>query len=393
VLGNIIVQHGHRAPRNQAHVRCDVTAVVGFVLPSKYPEGKRSGDFIEVVVRGEREFSSYEFAGVFDPATKQAVNNFFRNGGDTLHVFAVCIEELVDLKTNLGIESVCEGLFHRLESEEDISIVLVPALAYFGLQMLSDGTILFEGEALMTRLLQHCAVMNNRFLILDAPQHLHDDLLIRWVNQISQRNEKFAAFGAMYYPWLCSGESTFPPSSVMAGLYVAVEKLHPPIGIQWPPANIAVRGCTHSSIELTNQEATDLARGHVNPIVLVPGKGLMPMGARTLSKDPIFQQINSRRIVNMIIEQIQRDTQWAVFEVNNPHLWTIVSRDVAGRLEEFWNLGLLELSQEGEKYFVMCNEQNNPRHSLDAGYINVEVRLQPVGTTEQILIDFTLGGG
>ena len=59
--------------------------------------------------------------------------------------------------------------------------------------------------------------------------------------------------------------------------------------------------------------------------------------------------------------------------------------------EEFWNLGLLELSQEGEKYFVMCNEQNNPRHSLDAGYINVEVRLQPVGTTEQILIDFTIG--
>jgi hypothetical protein len=51
------------------------------------------------------------------------------------------------------------------------------------------------------------------------------------------------------------------------------------------------------------------------------------------------------------------------------------------------------LSQEGEKYFVMCNEQNNPRHSLDAGYINVDVRLQPVGTTEQILIDFTLGGG
>ena len=117
------------------------------------------------------------------------------------------------------------------------------------------------------------------------------------------------------------------------------------------------------------------------------------MGARTLSKDPIFQQINSRRIVNMIIEQIQRDTQWAMFEVNNPHLWTIVSRDVGSRLEEFWNLGLLELSQEGEKYFVMCNEQNNPRISLDAGYINVEVRLQQVGTTEQILIDFTLGGG
>ena len=43
--------------------------------------------------------------------------------------------------------------------------------------MLSDGTILFEGEPLMSRLLQHCAIMNNRFLILDAPQHLHDELV------------------------------------------------------------------------------------------------------------------------------------------------------------------------------------------------------------------------
>jgi len=393
VLGNIIVQHGHRAPRNRAHVRCDIAAIVGFILPDKHPEGRQTGDFLEVVVRGEKEFGSYTHVGVFDPATKRAVRNFFRNGGDTVHVLGVCIDEVEDLKSNLRIESVCGSLFHRLESEDDFSILLIPALAYFGLQMLSDGTILFEGEPLMSRLLQHCAVMNNRFLILDAPQHLHDELLVRWVEQIGQRYENNSAFGAIYYPWLCAGEETFPPSSVMAGVYAAVEKLHPPIGIQWPPANIPVRGCTHSSIELTNQEAKSLAKAHVNPIVLVPSKGLMPMGARTLSKDPIFQQINSRRIVNMIIEQIQRDTQWAMFEVNNPHLWTIVSRDVAARLEEFWNLGLLELSQEGEKYFVMCNDQNNPRHSLDAGFVNVEVRLQPVGTTEQILIDFTLGGG
>ncbi len=393
MLGNIIVQHGHRAPRNKAHVRSDITAVIGFVLPNKYPEEFLTGDFLEVVVRGEREFASYEHVAVFDPATKRAVQNFFRNGGDTIHVFGVCIDSLEDVKSALSIEDVCGSLLHRLESEEDISLLMVPSLAYFSVQMLNDGSILFEGEALWSRLLQHCAVMNNRFLIMDAPQQLHDELLIRWVSQFGLRNDKTSAYGAIYYPWLCDGEAVFPPSSVLAGVYVSVERSHPPIGIQWPPANVAVRGCTHSTIELTQHEATQLAQGHVNPIMLVPGQGMMPMGARTLSKDPIFQQINSRRIMNMIVEQIHRDTQWAVFEVNNPHLWTIVSRDIGARLEEFWNAGLLELSDEGEKYFVLCNEQNNPRHLLDAGYINVEVRLQPVGTTEQILIDFTLGGG
>ena len=51
MLGNIIVQHGHRAPRNQAHVRCDIAAIIGFVLPHNYPEGFQAGDFVEIVVR------------------------------------------------------------------------------------------------------------------------------------------------------------------------------------------------------------------------------------------------------------------------------------------------------------------------------------------------------
>ena len=392
MLGNIIVQHGHRAPRNQAHVRCDITAFIGFVLPSRYPEGSIAGDFLEVVVRGEREFQMYEHSHLFDVATKRAVQNFFRNGGDTAHVFAVCVDDLESVQSSLMIEDVCAALFQRLESEEDISLVAIPSLAYFGLDMNDDGTILFKGETLMIRMLQHCAVMNNRFLIIDAPQHLHDELLTRWITQIRNWYEDIAAYGAIYYPWLHDGDAIFPPSSVMAGLYVQVEKANPPIGIQWPPANVPVKGCTKGEIDLTFQEATRLSKHNINPIFIVPGKGLMPMGARTLSKDPIFQQINSRRIMNMIIEQINRDTQWAVFEVNNPHLWTIVGRDVRARLEEFWNAGLIELSDDGEKYFVQCNESNNPRHLLDAGYINIEVRLKPVGTTEQILIDFTVGG-
>ena len=76
MLGNIIVQHGHRAPRNRAHVRCDIAAIIGFILPDKYPEGRQVGDFLEVVVRGEKEFGNYEHVGVFDPATKQPYVTF-----------------------------------------------------------------------------------------------------------------------------------------------------------------------------------------------------------------------------------------------------------------------------------------------------------------------------
>jgi len=73
-------------------------------------------------------------------------------------------------------------------------------------------------------------------------------------------------------------------------------------------------------------------------------------------------------------------------------LWAVISRDVGARLEEFWNAGLFRRSSDGAKYEVNCNAENNPPRLLDAGYINIEIRLQPVGTTEQILVDLNIGG-
>ena len=41
---------------------------------------------------------------------------------------------------------------------------------------------------------------------------------------------------------------------------------------------------------------------------------------------------------------------------------------------------------------MICSKENNPRESLDLGQVNVGIRLQPVGATEQIQIDLSLGG-
>ena len=390
-MTGIIVQHGHRQPRNRALVRCDVTAFIGFALPDQWPEGYQNGDFVEILIRGEREFQAYSLRHVFDRTVARAVRNFFMNGGDEAHVFAICINSMDELTSPMMNESLV-SLFHRLEAEEDISLLNVPSLAYLPCQMLANGDIICGSERLYSRLLLHCSQMNNRFLIMDAPKDLHDEFLVRWIRRFRGVEPKVNSYGAIYYPWLCERDEFFPPGSAVAGLYVEVEKIHPPIGIQWPPANLPLRGITHSTLELDQKEVSALSQEYVNAIYTVSGRGIMPMGARTLSNEPIFKQINSRRIMNLIVEQIRRDSRWAVFEVNNPHLWSVVSRDVRSRLEEFWNAGLLRLSDSGEKYSVTCNAENNPSELVDAGYINVEVRLQPVGTTEQILVDLNIGG-
>jgi hypothetical protein len=136
----------------------------------------------------------------------------------------------------------------------------------------------------------------------------------------------------------------------MAGIYARVEKENGAYGVVWPPANVSVLGVTHLELELDFGEAGELADESINPLIMQSGRGIVVFGARTLSSDLAYQFINSRRVISMITEQLRRDNEWAVFETNNP------------------------------------------RYLLESGQVNVEIRMRPVGTAEQIVIDLRLGG-
>jgi hypothetical protein len=110
-----------------------------------------------------------------------------------------------------------------------------------------------------------------------------------------------------------------------------------------------------------------------------------------MSQDPAWVFVNSRRIVSMITEQLRRDNEWAVFEVNNRSLWKVMERDVLVRLEQFWRSGILSGDRPQAEYSVECNDATNPVALRDAGQLNVRVSLRPVSTTERILIDLRLG--
>ena len=130
----------------------------------------------------------------------------------------------------------------------------------------------------------------------------------------------------------------------------------------------------------------------INPIVAQPGRGAIAFGARTLSIDPNFVHINSRRVLNMIVEQLRRDTAWAVFENNNPYLWSVLVRDVSFRLRQCYGAGLLTGKGAMGDYNVKCNSETNPMALRNAGQVNVEVTMQPVGTVEQIVVALRVGG-
>ena len=387
----IVVQHTGLPDRSSELVRCDIAGIIGFIRRDQWPEGASAGDFMELVLRREKDLWDHPDRSLFDPAARRAVQQFFRNGGDTAHIFGVCVHSDQDLKTPASTQSVLGPLFDRLRDEEDIALLVVPAAAYLRCELKRSGEVIADAEVLYGELLKHCREMNNRFLVMDAPRGLHGAPLLRWVQEFRQRHVADASYGAIYYPWLMDRDEIFPPSSTMAGAYARLEVENRPYGVAWPPANRPLLGVTHAEVELEWDEAGELAEAALNPIVVQPGRGLVAFGARTLSTTSSFQYVNSRRVVNMVLEQLRRDNQWAVFETNNPHLWDVLERDVIFRLGEFANGGMLMAGDDSDGFTVRCDRETNLPAMRDAGMVNVQVRLRPVGTVEHIVVDLRLG--
>lgn len=388
----ILVQHTGLPDRSSPLVRCDIAGVIGFLPRRRWPDGASEGDFLEVVLRRERDLWEHPDRLLFDAPSRRAVRSFFANGGDTLHLFTVCVESVEQLTAPAALEAPLTPLIHRLRAEEDIALVMVPAAAHLPSRMDRTGAVTSDAEALYGLFLAHCREMNNRFLVMDAPDGLHGLALERWVGGFRQRHGKNASYGAVYYPWLVDGGTRVPPGAVVAGCMARLEIESRPFGVAWPPANRTLRGATHCEVELSWDEAGALSEQAINPVVVQPGRGLVAFGARTLSPTDQMQFINSRRVLNMITEQLRRDSEWAVFETNNPHLWDVLERDVLFRLAEFAGGGMLLGSPSGdEDYTVRCDRETNLPELRDAGQVNVQVRLRPVGTVEHIVVDLRIG--
>lgn len=389
----ITIQHGTLPVRPRGLVRSDVGVLLSFVPADRRPAGATASDFVEFRLRRWQELAEHPDRDLVDGPTRRAARLFFENGGDELLVLSVCVDDEADLRGPGCGETVLQPVLARLRGEDDLGLLAVPATAYWRCEVRRNGRVLAEAEALWDTLLAHCREVNHRFLVLDAPRGLHGDLLERWFLEYRARDPLLRPFGAMYYPWLRRGDDHLPPSGAVMGMIARVELEHAPLGIAWPPANAEVRGVTHCEVELDWGEAGRWSEIGINPLLVQAGRGVVAWGARTLSEDPKWCFINSRRIVSMITEQLRRDNEWAVFEPNDRSLWRVIERDALVRLDQFWAAGLLAGPRAQAEYSVDCSDATNPAEARESGQLNVRIDLVPVGTTERILVDLRLGHG
>ncbi|MEQ1565966.1 MAG: phage tail sheath C-terminal domain-containing protein [Myxococcota bacterium] len=387
----IILQHAREARESGDHVRGDITGFIGAIPRARWPEGASLGDFIDQPLASWGEFLVSGIQGLIDPVTARSVYAFFANGGQRCHVVGICLGSERDLMQASPFELTFHSLLDHLASEENIGLLAMPVLAYLPYTIDRMGRPTVPAEPTMRMLLDHCRQMNCRFLILDAPKDLHDEPLLRWVGELRDRAGESAAYGALYYPWLMNGDELFPPAGSIAGLFAKLELDNAPFGVKWPPANQVLQGVTHPEVAIRWRESDRLIEAHLNPILSQPARGVVVWGARTLSRDPNWTHINSRRIASVISEQLRRDSEWVVFEHNQPELWEIVARMVRARLDRMWGAGLLTGDKAGLEYDVKCDAEINPPEARDIGYVNVRVLIRPISTAESIVVDLRLG--
>lgn len=387
----ITIQHSRDVSRRAEIVRSDITGFIGIVPKARWPEGVTRGDFLEVSMETLVELTQYPAAQLVDPVTLRAIDQFFENGGTSAKLFGLCIDSEEDLMKADPFSVLFHGLIDRLREQEDIGLIACPILAYLPVEYDGRGRANVRCQPTMELLLEHCYEMNNRFFVMDTPKDLHEGPLFEWVARFREQNRATVCFGAIYYPWLMSGDTLFPPSGPVTGIYAQVEQDMPKFGVRNAPANRVLQGVTHPAVELKWKESDQYIAAHINPILTQASRGVVIWGARTLSLDAKWMHINSRRIMSMIAEQLRRDSEWVVFEGQRPETWEIIRRNCTYRLDDMWEAGLLTGDQAGSEYLVECDGGINTPEVRDAGQVHVRVTVRPISTAEFIIVDLRLG--
>jgi len=114
--------------------------------------------------------------------------------------------------------------------------------------------------------------------------------------------------------------------------------------------------------------------------------GIRLTAARTLSRLPEFRQLSVRRLLTMIKRALEQQMQWVVFEPNNSSLRLEVRFMIQNYLRQLFRIGAFRGATENEAFFVVCDDTNNSRATMDEGKLIVDIGVAPAEPLEFIVL-------
>lgn len=267
------------------------------------------------------------------------------------------------------------------ESFDDISLIAVPDICW--LKKPEDM------QSVQMALIAQAERFPNRFAILDVPEQLDIIGAANWVKRMT------SSFAAAYYPFIDItdpldrtgiGTIRVPPSGAICGCIAATDGEK---GVFCAPANCLIDGAVGLSNSLTIGEQEILYTSRINFLKYFPGRGVKIWGAKTLSCEKEWEQINVRRTFSRVCKALKEGTRWAVFEPNDKNLRKRLVRQVYGFLLNLWHDGYFAGSTPEQGFYVRCDEEINPPENIDSGILTFEVGLAIIHPVEFFKIVLT----
>jgi len=302
-----------------------------------------------------------------------AVRGFFQNGGQSCYIVSTGDRS----PSPAGLANALD----RVDAIEEVDLVCYP-------ELMNDAE---HATALQQQIIQWCDAGQQRFAILDClPDSQVDHAVAQW-QALTGTN------AALYFPWLIvpspmgSGLLTVPPCGHIAGCYARTDFQK---GTFHAPANIAIEGVDDLAYDLSNEEQTRLDPvGVVNCIRALPGRGIRPWGAHTISGQPQWRHINVRRLFLTLYRWLTANMSLLAFEPNDRFLWARIRRTVSAYLGDLYSRGALAGATAAQAYYVKCDATTTPEYLRNSGQVVIEIGVSPVTPSEFVVVRIVYGAG
>ena len=198
-----------------------------------------------------------------------------------------------------------------------------------------------------------------------------------------------SAFGYLgyYAPYVVDLEGfNVPPSASVAGTAL---RRYREQGFQEPPAGVLypLQGVLRPQVNITRAHQQASNPTGLNAIRLLPNQGTVIWGARTRSSNSLFRWVNTRIILNVVINSLRGAFDDKIFRAidGSQNLFRQIRSTAEGILYVLWQGQALYGASPTQAYRVICNATNNPDFNIENGLVNTDVFVVPVSTLEVIL--------
>lgn len=280
----------------------------------------------------------------------------------------------------------------RLGRVRTLGLACVPDLAWSGERFAAGESAHLDprvGEQLdelvgRQRDLVAVAGLRTSFVaLLDAPAGLAVAELTRWRSQFS------SSWAAAYHPWLGVPASDprepavrVPPTAFAAGIIAARERR---LGLAYGPANELAAGAVVGLEAVSPDSVGTLHRAGIN-VFHAERDGFRLASARTLSRDPAYEQLSVRRLMTMVIATVRRHADSLVFEPHTPALRGLLAHTLTEFLRGLFRSGALAGDTEEQSFFVRCDDTLNPAEAIASGRLVAEIGVAPAVPLEFIVV-------